>query len=204
MLIFSSVKKIYLVLLLGTFVFAQEKAVPRTNGVLIDSLLYNVFDSVLVMACAEKEKAWSFQTAVQGAKKQVLQSVFYTFLAARGGNIRAQASRHLRVELFDVRIVYAEGSFWGGWNSEWSRMIRLRLRGSVTCSGGDSTLYPFDKTLTWQDTVRQSDVPSIEAGDYPFLKGRQTSYNVWSQWVEPALVTISLSAVVYLFFTIRS
>jgi len=154
--------------------------------------------------CGENEKEWAFQTGVQGAKKQVLQSVFYAFLAGRNGIIRAQAPQNLRVKLFDIRIVYAEGSFWGGWNSEWSRMIQLRLRGSVTCTGGDSLIHPFDKTLSWRDTIRQSDLRSIEAGDYPFLKGRKTSYNVWSEWIEPALVTISLSAVVYLFFTIRS
>ncbi len=171
---------------------------------LIDSLLYQAFDSILVVSCGDNQQEWSFRTDVTGARKQVLQSVFHSLLAARKGIIRAQASRRLRVELFDIAIVYVEDSFWGGWNSEWSRGIQLRLRGSVVCTGSDSLIHPFDRTLSWRDTIRQSDLRSVEAGDYPFLKGRQTSYNVWSQWIEPALVTISLSAVVYLFFTIRS
>ncbi len=197
-------KKIYLVLLLGTFVFAREETVPRSNGMVVDSLLLNVFDSVLVESCDGDSGAWAFEATVPAEKKQLLQSAFHAFLARRKGTVRPRALRQLQVELFDIDIVYVEDSFRGGWDSEWSRVIQVRLRGSFHCVAGDTVIYPFDRTLTWRDTVRQENLQSIEAEGYPSLKGRHSSYNVWSQWIEPALVTISLSAVVYLFFTIRS
>ncbi|HHM01539.1 MAG TPA: hypothetical protein ENJ15_00890 [Caldithrix abyssi] len=139
-----------------------------------------------------------------GEKNQLLRSAFYSFVASRHGTIQSGSPREMRVELFDVHIVYAEGSFWGGWNSELFRRIEVRLKGSLACGGQAGRVVPFDTVCFLQDTLKQGDLPAVEAGAYSFLKGRRASYNVWEQWIEPALVTLSLSVVVYLFFTIRS
>lgn len=191
-------------LLLATFLYAAEGGAPRSNLEVIDSLIAAGFDSAAAFPCPHEGNDWAFSTEAAGEKGQMLRSAFYSFVASGHGTIHSGSPREMRVELFDVHIVYAESSFWGGWNSELFRRIELRLKGSLACGGAGGRVVPFDTVYFLQDTLKQGDLPAVEAGAYSFLKGRRASYNVWEQWVEPALVTLSLSAVVYLFFTIRS
>ncbi len=57
--------------------------------------------------------------------------------------------------------------------------------------------------FAYSDTVKESQIPQLEAGSYSFLTGRVVSGTFLDTMVQPLLFVASAAVVVYLFFTLR-
>ncbi len=80
-----------------------------------------------------------------------------------------------------------------------------KIRSSYAVQLADSGQVRFANTFSYvfEDTVKESQIPSLEVGVYGFLHGKLDSGSLLNDVVQPILFIGSAAVIVYLFFTIR-
>lgn len=68
----------------------------------------------------------------------------------------------------------------------------------------ESILYSYNKSKKHTDILKASQLKQVENKLYPFSMGNKISANRMSKIIEPAIVSITTAAIVYLFFSLRS
>lgn len=68
----------------------------------------------------------------------------------------------------------------------------------------ESILYSYSKSKKHKDILTASQLKQVENKFYPFSTGNKISANRMSKIIEPAIVSITTAAMVYLFFSLRS
>jgi len=68
----------------------------------------------------------------------------------------------------------------------------------------ESILYSYSKSKKHTDILKASQLKQVENKFYPFSVGNKISANIISKIIEPAIVSITTAAMVYLFFSLRS
>lgn len=79
----------------------------------------------------------------------------------------------------------------------------MRSEYDVEISDGGKVAFAKSFTLSFQDTVSESEIPELEAGSYNFLHGRIESRAFLDTVLQPVLFVASAAVIVYLFFTLR-
>ena len=79
----------------------------------------------------------------------------------------------------------------------------MRSEYDVEMSDGGKVEFAKSFTLSFRDTVSESEIPELEVGSYSFLHGRIESTAFLDTVLQPVLFVASAAVIVYLFFTLR-
>ncbi len=79
----------------------------------------------------------------------------------------------------------------------------IRSEYDAEISDGGRVVFAKSLTLSFKDTVSESEIPKLEAGSYSFLHGRIESTAFLDTVFQPVLFVASAAVIVYLFFTLR-
>ncbi|RMH63885.1 MAG: hypothetical protein D6677_06230 [Calditrichaeota bacterium] len=199
-----SVKKILFTLWAVCFGFSPTGAQPLTNQSVIDSLLNVTMDALVVPVCNDSTNVWYLDIRTGQEEEAALRKAFLGKMAGVNGTLRNDAPQRFVVEQLDVDVVYAENMTPHALEEGVIRTVRVKLTGVKKCPKQAQTLQPFVYQRGFMDTVTLGMIPQLESGARPYARGRLVRSGIWQKWLEPLLVTVSLSAVVYLFFSIRS
>ncbi len=166
----------------------------RMYETVLDSLTGQIAEPELVIPVEKNESATFLRAGW----------IDYWTSTGRQG-IEDTTSHRLVIENFDARIKYLEegiGLF--GFNRNIKRQIHFHLKGWIESTNPKKVGRAFNLNKTWQDTILSTDLSVLEKAPYSFCKGRFQSRSVWTKYIEPALVVISVGVSIYLFFTVRS
>ncbi len=80
---------------------------------------------------------------------------------------------------------------------------RVNSQYDVEISDSGRVSFAKSLTLSFEDTVSESEIPGLEAGSFGFLHGRIESTAFLDTVLQPVLFVASAAVIVYLFFTLR-
>jgi hypothetical protein len=195
-------KTIILVLGLSLYLFASE---PISNLALLDSLLEEELNLVFQGANADTSGVQLEFGAVKGEKRGYIRAILIEYLTKKNVPVnRSEASLKLIIEQFNPMFVYTQvkGNLLGI-SDTYERKLNLKLKGWLQKTSGE-VIHFFEKNKFYSDMVREKQFSKLEVGPYSFQKGDIIETTIWGKAIEPVLVILSVTTVVYLFFTMRS
>ncbi len=143
--------------------------------------------------------------SVENEQQLFFKNVCIPYLSSKGFRIEAEADTLMVIAGFDVAICYIERPrFLMGLTSDMERRLRYHLKGWIEDRKREVVLKAFDWQKTVSDTVAANRITQLNRGNYGFLRGREIQASAWSAYLEPALVIGSVSALIYLFFSLRT
>ncbi len=120
-------------------------------------------------------------------------------------DLKDTTSHQLNIENFNVKIEYREnGIGLLGLNRFIERRIHLTLKGWIESMDQKQLDTAFNLHKIRQDTISAADLSDLEKSPYSFCRGSFQSRSAWTNFIEPALVIISVGVSIYLFFSVRS
>jgi hypothetical protein len=178
---------------------------PEGNQLLLERTLLEKLDSALVSVPFDTNGIRITIGSVQGEKRGFLNQVIRKYLSKRDVRVdNRDAAYEWIIEQFETDVVYKQkvGSLFG-FSDTFERKLGIKLVGWINTSDGEMIRY-LNIAHTKKDRIKDSDISEVEHGPYRFLKGKMIDSSLWTRAIEPAMVIISVSTVVYLFFTMRS
>jgi len=219
LLVLSIYKKLHAILNLGNLYIVFKRiliiqlgltvwilaAEPLKNLAVLDSSVTNelnlIFDDIMFDSAGVKIE---FGT-VMGEKRGYLNALIIGYLNRKDIAVnRSVAPLTLMIEHFDPNFVYKQekGNLLG-LSDNYQRQLNLKITGWLEKTGGEVIRY-FNADKSSTDQIRESYFAELERGPYRFQKGEIIQTTLWGKAIEPVLIIMSVSAVVYLFFTMRT
>jgi len=91
-----------------------------------------------------------------------------------------------------------------GLNEDLTRKSALSVQGWVANGSTNKIFQAIKVSKLFTDVIESGDLKQIERGPFTFLKGEFSTRSLWTRYLEPALVIVSVTAIVYLFFSVRT
>ena len=108
-------------------------------------------------------------------------------------------------ERFGFDVFYKEESArLLGFNNKLLRQAEFSLQGWLEYSQSGKVYKNFSVHKIQCDTVDSRILAKIEKSPFSFTKGTMKTKSVWMRYIEPALVLVTVSTIIYLFFSVRT
>jgi len=160
----------------------------------LDSLTQNMQEPKLVPLVSDKQE------------RAFLRSGWIHFWTGpTTGKVQDSSRYRMMIEAFDPAVFYTEKTFrLFGWSRQLDRFVTFHFKGWIENSSSGRVKTAFDIRRKFRDTVDSGSIDRLEQGPFRFCKGVYQTRSVWTNYIEPALMLISVSTIVYLFFSVRS
>lgn len=201
----KAVKIAYFIIGLFFIPFLILASENENNLTWIENNLNSIFDSLQIAEYSNLEKTELEFANVSGEKFGFLKSQLSGYIDEKGISLSEADSIVLRIEQFDINIVYQQYSA-GFLNleTETVRNNNIVLAGWLETKSGNSVLKSLNIKKTFSEKLTTNNTAQLEQGPYFFTRGRAVELSIWEKVVEPAMVSISVAAMVYMFFSVRS
>ena len=209
MIIFANlnVKNFFLVMLICPVIFSQAQQKLPDNLSLLSGLTADVVDSVLQAMPLGAAEIVSIKSSNEDDPcNWIVENEFVKRLKSQGndvliGDVAEQSIDHLiefRIIQFDVS--YSSTSL----KNLLARILAISLDVRITL-GHDKKVGLFKNFSTnFIDSLATADVPRVELERYPFTQAKIHDSSSLTNYLEPFLVLVTTSGIIYLFFALRS
>jgi hypothetical protein len=186
---------------------AQEKIVPLTNEVFLRQTIKDVLEDCLKDAPIGSQMVWIKEEG-ENQSAWIVNEEIVSFLSKRGpiGIGREEEKKNL-FPILSYRIIKL--------NLEYPEIKRKKLFGKswITRESQVAISFSFsdpDGRILWSkrgerknsDLLRKEELLSLNNRQYPFLCP-EIPQGSWGKYVEPAVVTVVVGGLIYLFFANR-
>ena len=105
----------------------------------------------------------------------------------------------------NISITYHEDAWkLTGFKKQFKREFTISLRGWLEEKQSKKVLKSFLVQKTKMGFIEQEEMHQVENSPFIFTKGRMQTKSLWTRYIEPVLVTVSVVTMVYLFFSVRT
>lgn len=171
-----------------------------SNLAIADQAYFAVLDSVLD-GLPEPELKFS---GLSSEEEAFLRSGWIQYWAAKS-KIDSSDSLICTIDRVNFRFQYFdEVSHLFGINERLIRKATMTIQGWVVDGSGNKIIRTIKVSKSFTDFIESGDIKKIERGPFSFLPGEFYTRSLWARYLEPALVIISVTAIVYLFFSVRT
>jgi hypothetical protein len=187
------------------FAAVSKAETPFSNSELVSSAVLHLFEPVVGKIDGQDTGVRLQYGAVKGERRGFLNQLLIGYFTEKGVSVnRSDAAYELNIEHFIPEFVYKqENSALLGLSDTYQRTLSLRFKGWLSAAEGE-VLYVMQEDTNLTDRIRETEISMLEADPYMFLKGKKVETSGWARMIEPALVVLSVSTIVYLFFIMRS
>lgn len=91
-----------------------------------------------------------------------------------------------------------------GFSKRLRRELNYSIGGWIEDTGSKQITRSFLIKKANTDLIDSDKVGELEQSPYFFCRGQMITHSLWTKYLEPALIIVSVTAVVYLFFSVRS
>lgn len=178
---------------------------PVSNQTLVETAVLRVIDSVFAELNPVPSGVMIEFGSVTGEKRGFLNRTLIPYFMEKEIAVNHSASEyHLNIEQFEAGIVYRQKkSSLFGISDIYQRELFIELVGWIRKPDGE--IAKFVKTgRKISDEISESRIRELRDTPYQFQQGEIIQSSMWSKVVEPVLVIVSVTTVVYLFFTMRT
>lgn len=182
------------------FQFALGQVV-NTNQSVLEKQLFWAFDSLMAPALGDSPEVLLRIGTLGSSKSGFLKNSFFKYCAENNIPVKRDTADHeLTIEYFDVNIIYTErpGRLLGI-DSEIERNVHFLLEGWFA----GKTYKSFSISKENRDVINTEVINRAGQNQYAFLRGKFRSQSDWTKYIEPAVAVLSVSAVIYLLFSLR-
>lgn len=172
----------------------------------IENNLTSIFDSMDIAGFSDLKNTELEFGKVSGDKYGFLKNLLIKYFDTKKNNdIFKKDSTILRIELFDSKIVYEQSST-GFLNleTEYHRKNKIVLEGWLENKSNHKILKSIEINKTFSELLNTDNFSMLEESPYDFTRGETIKLSLWQEVIEPAMVFVSVSVIVYLFYTVRS
>lgn len=198
---FNAVKLFISTLCVLVWIFVPLRGQDQLSNLdLADQIYYSVLDSVFNGLTEPELKIGG----LGGEEEAFLRSGWIQFWSTRqSGN--DSISFTCTIDRFEFSLQYHdEPSRLLGLNERMTRKGNMAIRGWVGKESGAEVIRAFNVSKSFTDFIEAKNVAQLERGPFTFLRGKQYTRSLWTRYLEPALVIVSVTAIVYLFFSVRT
>ena len=191
---------IYAALSLFLLVSISNAQNEVSNLSLADSVYASVLDSLL---SGKSEPALKMNDSVSG-NATFLRSGWIRYWASAGAEGDSSGLRFV-IDRFEITFDYFEdGGRLLGFNREMKRRFSFFLQGWLEDAASGKVIRSFSLKKIKNDFVDAGRLSKIEKSPFRFTKGTMQTKSVWMRYIQPAVVISAVSAIVYLFFSVRT
>jgi len=142
---------------------------------------------------------------IKNEERSFLINNFVKYFSEEGKSVSLDTSDiKISFENFKFETIYLEKSLnLVGFDRNLQRNIRLSTSGHIKNNMTGSLINPFYFERTFEDSINTDMLEMVERSPYFFLKGKIAGTISWTKYVEPAVILVSVSSLIYLFFTMR-
>ncbi len=178
----------------------------KSNQAIGDSLCEALFDSIATFVPKDSMPLGIGIESLEPAEQIYVRKCFVRNLKSKGYNLLlSDGPRKLTITSFKVTVRYeADGWRWFGLKQTFKRRVFIRIEGWLETGSRRRVLTSFELNKSYTDHIQNGSSAELEESTYPFFKGIWQKPSLWMRALQPVLVGSVLTAVVYLFFTVRS
>lgn len=188
-------------LFLCSVVYGQIK----TNQELAELQTRAILDSISLKLPVEFSSIGFDTKLLKDEEKSFLLNNFIKYYSGEGKSISLDSCDiKISFEIFSIETTYIEKSLkLIGLNRTLQRNIQLSVSGYIRNYIVGNLENPFNFERTFSDSIDTDMLERVEASPYYFLKGKSVEALSWTKYIEPGLIILSVSSLIYLFFTMR-
>ncbi|MCJ7458962.1 MAG: hypothetical protein MUP17_08220 [candidate division Zixibacteria bacterium] len=186
---------------------AQEKIVPLTNEVFLRQTIKDVLEDCLKDAPIDSQMVWVKEEG-ENQSAWIVKEEIVSFLSKRGPvGVGKKEGQESFSPLLSYRIIKL--------NLEYPEIKRKKLFGKSWITRESQVAISFslsdpDGKILWSkrgerknsDLLRKEELLSLNNRQYPFLCP-EIPESTWGKYIEPAVVTVVVGGLIYLFFANR-
>ena len=191
-----------LVLLLMNFGHSRNS---QKNISIIEQLTAAVWDSLCTANLPDSAELIIDTENIKGEKKFFLNSVFLNSMNSSGWQVNTKTGRYkLVVSEFNAEIFYHENTGrLTGFSSSLERILKIKLKNRLEDIKTGRVITADNSIRLMRDDIDSGILEEIEQSSYSFSRGSQETYSRWSRYFEPGIALFSVSAMIYLLFSVR-
>lgn len=186
-------------LMSGGLAHAQDKG---SNLSLADSLYFSALDSLFG---GSSEPLLRIQDSLSGEAAFLRSGWIRYWSSAQADSEENSPALVVVMDRFAITIDYFDGG--GrllGWSGKMKRHFAFSLQGWLENTASRKVVRSFAVHKTKNDFVDAGRLSKIEKSPFRFTKGTMKTKSVWMRYIQPAVVIGAVSAMVYLFFSVRT
>lgn len=198
---FKAVKLYVLILsvLIGSFIPLMGQG-RLSNLEVADQTYFAALDSVL-SGLPEAELTFS---GLDNEQEAFLRSGWIQYWATKS-SVEEGDSLVCTIDRMQLSFRYFdEAGHLFGLNDRLTREGILILRGWLSNRSDQKIIRAINISTSFRDYIESAELKQIERGPFSFLHGEFYTRSLWTRYLEPALVIVSVTAIVYLFFSVRT
>jgi hypothetical protein len=190
-------------LILVAFAAAQD-SLPGNEAV-VDTLFNRMLDSLRVANAFDSAGVVLQLEHLNPEKQAYCKTRLLAYLTKHEIPVLQHGAKGiLAIEEMRVRVTYGETpTAVLGLRAKVNRRISLTIKGWVQRNGTGKQIY-LQGSRRHSDTVSKAQIPRLEESPYVFVRGKWVSFSRWTRFLQPAILFGSLSALIYLFYTLRT
>jgi hypothetical protein len=191
------------VLILGLTTLASSKA--KTNFEILREQTDIAVNSLLKML-PDSVKQIELQTDNLDAEKRFfLSNIFAKAAGEQKITISFEEGEFsIKPEILEIQIVYNENTTkMIGFKTDVSRLIKISFSGFIQNNLNKNIYKSFNYSPQFEDSVWASQVSELEKSPYTFTKGILKNKLGWTRYIEPGIVIVAVSGLIYLFYSMR-
>jgi len=187
--------------------FAQEKIIPPTNETFLRQTIRDVLEDCLKAAPIDSQMVWVKEEG-ENQSAWIVKEEIVSFLSKRGSvGVGKKEGRESSSPVLSYRIIKL--------NLEYPEIKRKKLFGKSWITRESQVAISFslsdpDGKILWSkrgerknsDLLRKEELLSLNNRQYPFLCP-EVPESTWGKYIEPAVVTVVVGGLIYLFFANR-
>ena len=184
------------------FILASEN---ENNLTWVENNLNSIFDSLKITKHSSLENTELDFGKVSGDKFGFIKNQVVKYFESKGTDHVKTDSVLLRIEQFDIEIVYQQSSFgFLNLDTETVRKNTISLAGWLENKSNNSVIKSLNIKKTFSEKLTTNNISKLEESPYSFTKGNTYELSLWTNIVEPLMAVSSVAVIVYLFFSVRS
>ncbi len=190
---------VFLFFVFGSVSQAQNKG---SNLSLADSVYYSVLDSLLN---GIPEPALKMYDSVSGDAAFLRSGWIHYWAAADAMPLRDSSALKFVMDRFEITVDYYENS--GrllGFNRKMKRRFSFFLQGWLEDPVSGKVVRSVSVKKIKDDFIDAGNLSEIEKSPFRFTKGTMKTKSVWMRYIQPGILIGAVSAIVYLFFNVRT
>jgi len=186
---------------------AQERIVPLTNEIFLRQTIKDVLEDCLKDAPVDSQMVWVKEEG-ENQSAWIVKEEIVSFLSKRGpvgaGEKEGQESSSpvLSYRIIKLNLEYPEIKRKKLFGKSWiARESQIAISFSLSDPDG-KILWSKRGERKNSDLLRKEELLSLNNRQYPFLCP-EVPESTWGRYVEPAVVTVVVGGLIYLFFANR-
>ena len=192
-------------LLLLLFVCYSHSQTAQTNIDIIEREVIAVWDSLCSLSLPDSAVMIIDTEMITGEKKFFLNTAFLNSMSAKGWKVSSKEGGYqLVVNEFDVIIFYHEqAARLTGFSKKLRRNLEINLKGRLENRKSGKVIGVYQCKRIFAQEFDSKDQNGIEESQYSFSIGRVKTFSRWSRFLEPGIAILSVTAMIYLLFSVR-